>query len=503
MRYLTTLLTLVLAVPAVAAERAKSEPNKSVRTEADYYPLTTIPLPKDVVLEIGAIELLPKDRIAFSTRRGDVYLVDGAYDKQPSADKLKFKLYASGLHEVLGLVAKDDGNFYATQRGEVTKIIDSTGDDRADAFMTFADGWGINGDYHEYAFGSAPDKNGDMWVVLCLTGSFNSASKFRGWALRITPEGKVIPTTSGIRSPGGIGMNAAGDMFYTDNQGPWNGSCVLKHLVPGKFVGHPASFAWYEDAKKLGANDFEKVPQEPLSGSRWAAELKKIPELVPPACWFPYPKMGQSASGIVCDTTGGKFGPFAEQLFVGDQSHSTIMRVALEKVNGAYQGACFPFRQGFASGTLAMRLDPRGQMFVGGTNRGWGSRGTAPFALERMQWTGKAPFEVHHMKALPDGFELVFTQPVDPQTAGDVKSYFMKTYTYIYQSSYGSPEVDHTEPVIKKAEVSADGRSVRLTVDKLVEGHVHELTLGGVRNTVGESLLHAEAYYTLNFIPKK
>ncbi len=179
------------------------------------------------------------------------------------------------------------------------------------------------------------------------------------------------------------------------------------------------------------------------------------------------------------------------------------MRVALEKVNGAYQGACFPFRQGFASGTLAMREDAEGRMFVGGTNRGWGSRGTAPFALERMQWTGRTPFEVHHMRALADGFELVFTEPVDQKTAGDAKSYFMKTYTYIYQSSYSSPEVDHTEPAITKAEVSKDGKSVRLTVDKLVEGHVHELTMTGVRNQADLPLLHAEAYYTLNYVPKK
>ena len=41
-------------------------------------------------------------------------------------------------------------------------------------------------------------------------------------------------------------MNAAGDLFYTDNQGPWNGTCSLKHLIPGKFVGHPGGHKWYE-----------------------------------------------------------------------------------------------------------------------------------------------------------------------------------------------------------------------------------------------------------------
>ena len=62
--------------------------------------------------------------------------------------------------------------------------------------------------------------------------------------------------------------------------------------------------------------------------------------------------------------------------------------------------------------------------------------------------------------------------------------------------------MDHTEPRITKATVAADGRTVRLTVDKLVEGHVHELHLDGVRNQRQLPLLHAEAYYTLNAIPK-
>jgi hypothetical protein len=179
------------------------------------------------------------------------------------------------------------------------------------------------------------------------------------------------------------------------------------------------------------------------------------------------------------------------------------MRVYLEKVNGRYQGACFPFRQGFGSGNVPLRFAPDGSLFVGGTNRGWGSRGNKPFALERLVWTGTKPFEIHDMHARPDGFELTFTQPVDPKTAGDVKSYSMKTFTYIYQATYGSPEVDETKPSIDRAEVAADGKSVRLYVSKLIEGHIHELHAPGILSADGLPLLHKEAYYTLNYIPAK
>jgi hypothetical protein len=112
------------------------------------------------------------------------------------------------------------------------------------------------------------------------------------------------------------------------------------------------------------------------------------------------------------------------------------------------------------------------------------------------------PFEIHTMAALKDGFELTFTEPVDPTTAGKPESYSMDAWTYIYQGEYGSPEVDQATPEITAAKVSADGRKVRLKVDGLVQGHVHHLTAKGVAAKSGAKLWHPEAWYTLNEIPR-
>jgi hypothetical protein len=477
------------AVLASAAESAESE--------SDFYRLTTLAIPDGVVLEVGSLELLPDGRLAVSTRRGEIWLVSHPF-ADDSAER-KWTRFAHGLHEVLG-IAYRDGWLYITQRGDVSRLKDTNGDDVADVFEIVNDDWEVSGDYHEYAFGSKFDKEGNLWVMLCLTGSFSSQCKYRGWCVRITGDGKMIPTTSGIRSPGGIGPNAAGDMFYTDNQGPWNGTCGLKHLWPGKFVGHPGGFRWYDLPEAKAA--MGRKPMEPQSKSRFLIEAAKIPEYVPPVVLFPYKKMGQSASGIACDLSLGKFGPFSEQLFVGDQTNSTVMRCYLEKIDGYYQGVCFPFREGFGSGTLAL-LQHGKSLFVGGTNRGWGSRGAKPFALERIDWTGKMPFEIHEMRAKPNGFELTFTEPVDPAAAGDVKSYALVTYTYPFQADYGGPEVDFTNPTIASAKVSPDRKSVRLIVEGLVAGHIHELHAAGVKSAAGLPLLHSEAYYTLNRIPKE
>ena len=95
-----------------------------------------------------------------------------------------------------------------------------------------------------------------------------------------------------------------------------------------------------------------------------------------------------------------------------------VMRVALEKVNGVYQGACFPFRSGLAVRREPARVRARtAACIVGQTNRGWGSLGGKPYGLQRLVYTGVVPFEIHTMKLTKSGFDLTFTKPLDPATA--------------------------------------------------------------------------------------
>jgi hypothetical protein len=460
--------------------------------QSDFYLREEIPLPAGEVMEIGSVALLPGQKIAVVTRRGDIWICDGAYGADLS--KVTWKKFAQGQHEPFGMFWKD-GWLWMTQRPEVSRIKDTDGDGIADAFETICSEWGINGDYHEYAFGTEPDKEGNIWITLCLTGSGGAASNWRGWCVRVTPDGKMIPTCSGIRSPGGMGFNAKGDVFYCDNQGLWNGSSSLKWLKPGSFQGNPTGNKYHQLANL-------PAPPVPQSGSRVETERAKFPNYIPPAVVLPHGKVGQSPTGIVADTTDGNFGPWKEQLYVAEQCHSQIQRVCLEQVNGIYQGAVFHFLEGFQAGLIPIRLDRSGIIFTGGSNRGWASRGSKPFTFERVRWNGKVPFEMLTMFATPDGFEITFTEPVDRTTAADAKNYSMAAWTYILQSSYGSPEVDKSTPTIRSATVSADGKKVRLKVDGLVKGHVHHLQLKNIKAASGAEMWHPQAFYTLNEIPQ-
>ena len=461
--------------------------------ESKYYPLVDIPIPAEVPMRPGSFEILPDGRLAVGTRRGDVYFISGAFETPPNP---VYHLFASGQDEIFGLAWKD-GSLTITQFGEVTRLTDTDGDGTADRFDTLSNNWGY-AEGHEFAFGSKHDPEGNIWVALGLSGSYKSHNLFRGWAVKVTPDGKMIPICSGLRSPAGVGPNAEGAMFCIESQGPWNGSCSLKHLKPGGFLGHPASYNWYPFAKGM-----EAPALEPNSNSRLLVEKKRVKELVPPAVLFPYIKMGRSISGFRLNQTRGKFGPFDNQIFLGDYTLSLIMRATTEKINGVWQGACYPFREGLSTGIMNVEFTPKGQLVAGGftTNRQWPVRGEKPFAIQRLDWMGKTPFELQEINIRSDGFLLTFTLPVDPVVAAKPETYSLTTYTHIYAAGYGSPEVDHTTPEIDRAEVSQDGMSVKLVVKGIQESHIHDFDLTKMQSRDRQPLLHTRAYYTVNEIP--
>jgi len=174
----------------------------------------------------------------------------------------------------------------------------------------------------------------------------------------------------------------------------------------------------------------------------------------------------------------------------------------METVKGEEQGAAFLFRKGFRSGVLRLEWGTDGSLFVGETNRGWGSAGDANEGLERLVYNNKTPFEMKAVRAMPDGFEVEFTMPVDRKSAEGLASYDVESFIYKYHPVYGSPPVNTEKLKISGVKVSADGLKARIIVQNLRQYYIHTLTLDGLRSQDGfYSLVHPVAYYTLNQIP--
>lgn len=484
-----------LVMCMASAQKINSDTAR-IQKEEDFYTIFSLSIPNGILLEVGGMTFLPDDALAVCTRRGEVWKISNPYMKNGSFPK--YQLFAQGLHEALGL-NYIDGELYVTQRSELTRLRDIDGDGEADEYKTVYS-WPLSGNYHEYAYGPLKDKEGNLVVTLNLgwTGVEQSLSRWHGWMLKITPDGKMKPFATGLRSPAALGLNKDGDIFYSENQGGWVGSGSITQINEGDFLGHPEGLRWADlpgSPVKLRLKDIPDTDEPKFDVA------KRVPGLKTPSVWFPQSILGISTSGILSYESEGKMGPFEGQMFVGDQGQSKIMRVDFEKIKGVYQGVAFPFREGFSSGVLRMNWGSDGSMFVGMTSRGWGSTGTEPYGLQRLEWNGKIPFEMKTVKAKPDGFEIEFTQPVDVKRAKDVASYELTRFTYKYGHNYGSPVINQGVCPIKAIVVSPDGLKVRLVADSLLLGYIHEIKATGVRSTENFALLHDFGYYTLNNFP--
>src|SRR5262245_42480527 len=132
--WIASVLLLAVAFPAFAQRRENPED--------EFYRLLRFPMLEQIVLEAGALEFLPDGKLAVATRRCNIYFVDKPLAEKP--EEASLSLFASGLHEVLGLAYRD-GWLYCVQRCEVSRLKDSDGDGRADLFETVSDAWEISG----------------------------------------------------------------------------------------------------------------------------------------------------------------------------------------------------------------------------------------------------------------------------------------------------------------------------------------------------------------------
>lgn len=452
----------------------------STAVEDQYYRLDEIPVPDGIFLEGGGLGFFPDGRLAVGTRRGFVYMVDELL--QDDLSTVTFRAYASGLHEVLGLHVDPDGGLVVAQRGSLVRLKDRDADGQVDTFQNLNNNWGLSGNYHEYTLDLERDQAGNYYTSLSLSdiggGTNISLAPNRGWIVQITPDRKLVPWCLGLRSANGLGWNATGDLFATDNQGQWVAASPLYHIRRDHYYGSP--------------------PSRDAAGQEASAESRRRSKLppTPPAVWMPYEEFCMSATDIVCDVTDDAFGPFGKQLFVGDMMKGTIIRVALEKVAGEYQGACFLFRRGVGA-VNRMTFGPDHRMYLTRAARGWGGGGRGE-GLARLEFTGETPMEIQTMGLTNRGFELRFTQPVSRASESMLRELRLEQYRYEYWERYGSPKIDRELLTIERVEVSSDRMQITLEADGIKRGHICHLVVPRISAEDGQVLLHPDAFYTVN-----
>ena len=465
------------------------------------YQVDTVIIPKEITLGVGGMAFLDHHNMLICTREGEVWKFNTSTGS--------WSLFADGLHESLGLwIDKKKGEVFVMQRPELTKLVDTDKDGKADLYQTVNAGWGLTDNYHEYSFGPVRDSKGNFYGTLNTSLSWpgwagsdkwdkarvhdskmGRAAKYRGWSFQITPEGKFVPYSLGLRSPAGIGINGKDEIFYTDNQGDWNETSTLHHVVKGRFHGHPSS---YFDHPKYIGKDLNKISIE---------DYRKL--RARPSVFIPHGELANSPGEPVFDTTNGKFGPFAGQIILGDQTRSNLMRIHLERVGGEYQGMVVNFISPLQTGCIRGVFGPAGTFWVGQTGRGWGSVGGNQFGLERVRWNRAVhPMAIHHISLTKTGFNVHFTLPLDPDEGAKADNYDILEYEYQYRPQYGSPKSKQKRMKPAGVTLSKDRKVAHLTMPLNAE-KVYQFNLNGnIKSVGGSGIANRVAWYTANRLHK-
>ncbi|MCR9243892.1 MAG: hypothetical protein NXI31_02595 [bacterium] len=468
-----------------------------------------VPIPAGIDPQIGGLDALPDGRLAICFHRGEVMIFDPASGA--------WQRFAEGLHEPLGLLVESAASLLVMQRAELTRLRDTDGDGQADDYETVYDGFGMTGNYHEFAFGPARDAAGNLYVALNTAsngagvreeirgawspiglardkmtargrawepfkqaaGRMYARAAWRGWVVKLSPDGETAtPFACGFRSPDGIGFDAEGRLLVTDNQGDWLGTSKVHHVKRGGFYGHVASLVWRPGWTR---NPLE-VP---------VAELDEL--RMPAMGLLPHGELANSPTQPVA-IPAGVFGPLARQTLIGDMDQHTLVRFLPDPVAGVSQGAAIPFLQTAAlgRGNHRMTFTADGSLWIGKTHLSWaGAEG-----LVRVRWRGAAAglFAVDRVRVTQRGFVLGFTEPVAAASLGGVR---VRAHRYHYHKAYGSPKVDdHAVAVVSNA-LDESGTTLVLEFDELPADSVYTFQLDGLTSRRGRALLGDRIYYTL------
>ncbi|EIK43354.1 hypothetical protein O59_003752 [Cellvibrio sp. BR] len=465
-----------------------------------YYP------PKDnfgreQLFEALGLSLTEDDTVVIATRTAGIWrMVKG-----------QWQLFAEGTFDSLGVIAEDKKGLSVVvgQKAELTRISDTNGDGVADKFETLFDAHSYHGNYHTYMHGPARGKDGAYYISLNLAhneagSSYKAGGQYMGtegglggWNIRVEPNGKFTPWAYGLRSPAGLGTSPDGRLWYSDNQGEYMSTSKIFVIEKDAYYGHPSALV-----------DLPGVTPEMAEKTRDSMLDKRADAII----LLPHNRVANSPGHPAWDTTKGKFGPYAGQMLMGDQTQSNLLRIAVQTVDGKEQGSVMPFIDGLESGVMRPLFLKDGSLLLGQTGRGWQAKGGHVASLQRIVWDGKtvAP-AITEMLATATGFSLQLTQPLAAQITAEQLQSLLALESWVYRDAadYGSDELGMQKETIKALRISADRKSIEIDLGSLVQAKVHPQQTARVYHAnLNSKTLFAkdapekmEAYYTLYKFP--
>lgn len=373
-------------------------------------------------------------RAAVCTWSGDVWLVSGIDDK---LEKVEWRRYASGIYQALGLEIVDD-KVYVLGKDQITRLHDFNNDGEADFYENFNNDWEVTDAFHAFAFDLRADAAGNFYFAF---GSpvkkggrgFERIVKHHGKLIRVSADGKKMDIyASGLRAPNGIGVHPNGQVTASDNEGTFVPATPVHWVREGDFLGvvDVAQDRQFKTPSWKGHFAKTKV-KDPHDAPRNKSEEPK------PICWIS--KNADNSGGCQEWVHSDKWGPFKDELLHLSYGRCCVFKVLKEEVNGQIQGGVVEFPNiKFTSTAMRARFNLRdGQLYVCGL-KGWQTNAGKEGGFDRMRYTGKTVNMPTSIRVQPDGIEVTFTSPLNPEKAKDRDFYSVMQWDYLWNAGYGS-----------------------------------------------------------------
>lgn len=477
---------LTKAGPARWTEPVTTQ-GKVAKDDAPYV-VDTITIPEENPwkswLRCSGLDFFSDGRLAVCSVSGDVWVVTGVDSK---LQKLTWKRFATGLFQPLGLkIVKDE--VYVLGRDQITRFHDYNKDGEADYYESFNNDVSISGHYHEFCLNLETDSAGNFYFI--KGGNLGQAKiPHHGCLMRVSKDGEKLDIiATGHRAPNGLSVGPNDQITSSDNEGNWVPSSRVNWVEPGGFYGHV--FTAHRSPTPI---DYDK-----------------------PLLWLPH-QMDNSSGGQAW-VTSDKWGPFKGDLLHTSYGKCSLFKVMYENVDGVMQGAAVRFPLNFDSGIMRGRFSPfDGQLYLTGL-RVWQSSGAREGTLQRVRYTGKAVNMPKDLHIKPNGIEITFTNPLDPELAKDPENYAVDQWNYLWTQNYGSKMYsvkDPTKTLGDKGQSSYKGEDVKIKSVKVSNGNktvfieleevvpVMQYRVRYNLDAADGDLVRQEVYGTINKVPGK
>ncbi len=447
-------------------------------TEKGPYAVDALTAPDDnpwkSYLRFSGVDFFKNGDAAICSISGDVWVVSGIDE---SLEHLKWKRFATGLFQPLGLRIVDDV-VYVLGRDQITRLHDLNGDGEADFYENFNNDCKVTPGAHEFATCLETDPQGNFYYTKC-----GNPTEHGGTMLKVSKDGSKLEVFAvGLRNPNGMCVGPNGIVTTSDNEGEWVPASRVDFVHQGQFLG------------------FTPMAHGPTPGD------PGFP------IWIPH-NIDNSSGGQVW-VEGDRWGNLQGQLLHTSYGASSLHLMLPEIVAGKLQGGSFKFPLKFASGIMRARFNPGdGQLYVCGL-KGWQTNGVRDGAFQRVRYTGHAgvgkgsagklaaiPCELH---AYQNGVRIGFTAPLDPKTAGDLDSWGVSQWNYRWTSDYGSRDWSVADPKkqghdtveLKSVRLSRNRRSVFLEIPTIKP--VMQMEIQYNLDTEGGGSIEQEIYNTIH-----